>query len=89
MVRRTAAVLAALAFALTCLLGALTGSSLQTALGRALMAMGAFFLLGLGLGWAADRLLREHLASLARDDEKRNAATGAPGPPAGNSTRTG
>jgi len=76
MVRRTATVMAMLGFALACLLGALGGCSVETALGRALLAMGAFFLLGLGLGRAGELLLREHFRALAaQDDEETNAAS--------------
>ena len=69
MVRRTAAAMALLGFALACLVGALSGCSIETALGRALIAGGAFFLLGLAVGWAGERLLREHFQALAGDEE--------------------
>ena len=80
MVRRTAAVMAMLGFALMCLLGALGGCSLETALGRALLAMGAFFVVGLAVGWAGELLLREHFRALAKDDEagaETDASSGA------------
>jgi len=80
MVRRTAAVMAMLGFALACLLGALAGCSLATALSRALLAMGAFFILGLGVGWAGELLWREHFRALAKNDEghgESGASSGA------------
>ena len=81
MLRRTAAVMAMLGFALGCLLGALGGCSVETALSRALLAMGAFFLLGLGLGRAGELLLREHFRALAaHDDEEANATSSRKGP---------
>lgn len=64
--RRAAAAMAVVGFALTCLLGAIGGQSVEYTLGRALLAMLVFFLIGLGVGWAAELLLREHFSDLTR-----------------------
>ena len=79
--RRIAAVLAILAFSLTCLLGALSGCSVRTALARALVAMAAFFVIGLGVGYAVELLLREHFRSLAGEgeDQEEGPSDEAPG----------
>ncbi len=85
MVRRTAAIMAALGFALACLLGAVTGCSIQTALGRALVAGMAFFLVGLGVGWAGQSLLSEHFEALAEsgDGEGEGESQAPSEPPEG------
>jgi hypothetical protein len=78
MIRRVAAGMAVLGFALACLLGAIAGCSLETALFRALLAMVGFFIVGLGVGHGFAHLIREHFASLtdARDD----SSDGSPPP---------
>ncbi len=78
MIRRTAAGMAILGFALACLLGALTGSSLERALAQALLAMAGFFLVGLGVGSGFQALFREHFRSLAGRDGDDVPAPGKP-----------
>lgn len=79
MVRRTAAILGMLGFGLACLVGALAGVDLETALFRALVAMVGFFVVGLGVGRGAELLLREHFKALA--GEEADAQPAPPTPP--------
>ncbi len=60
MIRRATGVLALLAFSIVVLGGLARGNSVDFILQRALWAMGLFCLLGLVVGWAADRVVREH-----------------------------
>lgn len=70
MIRRTAAGMAILGFAVACLMGALSGSTLEAALFRALVAMAGFFVVGLGIGLGAELLLREHFSALTKGDDQ-------------------
>jgi hypothetical protein len=60
MVRVSGACLGLFAFAVTILTGLAAGNPATTTLSRALWAMGAFFLLGLVLGYVALRVIDEH-----------------------------
>ncbi len=60
MVRRTMAVLGLLAFVIAILGGLARGNSVEFILSRALWAMGLFCLLGMVVGWSAERVVREH-----------------------------
>jgi len=89
MVRRIAGVMAILWFALACLLGAVAGCSLETALFRALVAMVAFFLVGLAVGHGTDLLMREHFRLLAAsNDEEETDRTQDPSPRQPNGTQS-
>ena len=62
MIRRATGVLALLAFSIVVLGGLARGNSVEFILPRALWAMALFCLLGLVVGWSADRVVREHCA---------------------------
>lgn len=62
MIRRVAVILGLLAFCITILGGLVRQNSIEYTLGRALWAMGCFCLIGLGVGWAAQHVVREHRA---------------------------
>ena len=62
MARRVMATMGLLAFSITILGGVVSGSSVEFILSRALWAMLGFCLLGLAVGWAAERVVREYRA---------------------------
>ena len=62
LVRRIMVTLGLLAFAVTLLGGAVADNSLEFTVLRALRALVGFAALGAVLGWAADRVVREHRA---------------------------
>lgn len=62
LVRRAMVTLGFLAFAVTLLGGAVADNSLEFTVVRALWALLGFAALGAVLGWAADRVVREHRA---------------------------
>ena len=73
MSNRIAASLALLVFAACLLEGGLrAGNSFTTTIGRALVAMGGTWVIGLALGWAAGRMIEENLKS--HEDQLRKTA---------------
>ena len=65
MVRRTAGILALLAFAVCLFAGMSAGNSTATVLSNALLAMGVTFLVGLVVGAMARKMLAESVAAEA------------------------
>ncbi len=62
MLRRTMGVMGLLAFAITILGGLIGGNRVEFILPRALWAMAIFCMLGMIVGWAAEKIVQEHQA---------------------------
>jgi K+-transporting ATPase A subunit len=69
MVRRIAATMALIAFALCLVMGIVAENDCATTLSRALMAMLVTFFVGLIVGAMAQRMLDENLSDQAKNEE--------------------
>ena len=74
MVRRTAGILALLAFAVCLVAGLNAGNSTVTVLSNALLAMAGTFVIGLAVGAMAQKMLEENAAAEAEPSPDGAAA---------------
>lgn len=92
MVRLCAATLGLFAFAVSIVLGLMTGNPTNVTLVRALWAMLIFCMIGLCVGWVAYRVLDEHAVHRHREmfgDEKEEPEERERGPDDPGDERTG
>ena len=70
--------LAFLAFAVATVSGVMVGNPVKLIVGRAVVALFAFYALGRILGWLAERILAEREEALSRELEEEIAASHSP-----------
>lgn len=78
MARRTAGILALLAFAVCLIAGINAGNSTATVLSNALLAMAGTFVIGLAIGAMARKMLEENVAAEAAKAQLPHAGVAAP-----------
>ena len=94
MVRLCGASLGLFAFAITLIQGLLVGNPTETTLVRAVKAMFGFCVLGLCVGWVAQRILDEHAVRRSNElfkviDEEEEAQQGAKAAASGDASAPG
>lgn len=77
MTRKIAASSALLVFGISILLGLRAENTFSTTLSRALMAMGATFVIGLVVGVMADKMMAENLSLAEKKIKNSDMKTGA------------
>ena len=80
MARRTAGILALLAFAVCLVAGLDAGNSTATVLSNALLAMAGTFVIGLVVGAMAQKMLEENVAAESAKAEAAPGGAAAPAP---------
>lgn len=75
--RRLGATLAFLAFAVSIVIGLVVGNPVRVILGRSILALFAFYILGTLLAWVSDRILAERVDQMRAEHEQRIAALSA------------